>query len=353
MGVPERIAGPFRGDCAKQLHGFVKFRLGHSRSGSVFVPEQVFIEHSGEWAFYQTSFFGPPYLAFNVEPSLHCGLFNLDVGAPRTSAPTRLIVTVRSDELAKVYPDGARLYRCTLGAPEDIFDHRSGAARPLPDGDFALELFHVTNSAAATAIQKSRQLRSSAWNLQGTRKLKNVAYVYLTSLEEILDDQDLQRIGMSSNGFLAFQTTTAGPRERGIKIEVYRESTTGRTESLRVVVPSASLAPPHLLIHRNAEEAYYEVVGPEIYRIGLIPGSSLLYENEKATVLCDIAKSFSYIVVGEAAEFAGLAAPYDEEETKQIMHLEQLIENDPFEFWLDHANSDQMTARQFEPRELG
>jgi hypothetical protein len=318
----------------------------------VLVPEQLFVEHKGNWWFHQTSFFGPPFMGFNVEPGLHLAVFNVDVGEPRTAEPTRAAITLRSDELVRRYGDGAHLYRCKVEAPGTWLDHPSGTARPLKDGDFALELFHITNPAAAKAIKKSGEIRSSSWNLQGTRRLANVGYVYLTSLPQIRDEGDLRRIAMASDGLIWFQTTSDRPRENALRLQVYRENTTGRTASLRVTVPSSLIAPPHLLLHRTAEEGYYEVIGPEIYRIGLQPTASLQYAGGEGFAAPASLKNFTYIVVGDAALLEGLAAPYDEEDTRQVMHLEALEGTDPFEFWLAHANSDQMTGRVFEPREL-
>ncbi|WP_424360136.1 hypothetical protein [Methylocystis parvus] len=327
----------------------MKVRLGHSANGSVLVPEQFFIERSGWW-FYQPSFFGPPILGFDIEPNTHVARFNLDIGGPRETELTRVISTVRSDGLLKRFDDGVQLYRCRVEGPESLVHQSAGRARPLPDGDFALELFHITNGSAAAGIRKSGEFWSSGWNLQGTRKLANVAYVYLTSLPEVLAEDDLRRIAMASDGVIHFQTTSDRDREKILAMTVYRENTTGRTESLPVVVPAAHIAPPHLLLHRTATEAYYEVVGPEIYRIGLQPGASLPYVGGEAIAVADTLKRFSYIILGHAAEIEGLAAPYDEEETKQVMHLEALKEQTFFDFWRQNANSDQITGRIFEVR---
>jgi hypothetical protein len=349
-GLPVRISQPFERDSAVSSEGFLKLRLGHSTNGSVLVPEQLFVELGG-WRFYKPSFFGAPILGFDVEPGIHIASFSLDVGGPREVEPVRVIVKIRSDELVKRYDDGAQLYRCMVEGPS-LADHFSGQARLLSNGDFGLELFHVTNPDAAAGIRKSEEIWSSAWNLQGTRKLKNVAYVYLTSLPQILDEADLRRIAMASAGVIHFQTTSTRVREQVLSMNVYRANTSGRTESLPIAVPTALIAPSHLLLHRAATDTYYEVVGPEIYRIGLQPGASLRYVNGEADIRTDSLKRFSYIVVGQAAEIEGLAAPYDEEETMQVMHLEALTKRDVFDFWRENANSDQVTGRVFEPRRL-
>ena len=351
-GPPERTSEQFDPVRAAPHTGLLKLRLGHSANGTVLVPEQLFLEYHGSWCFHQVSFFGAPILGFNIGPGLHVATFNLDIGPPRAAQHTRVIAEIRSDGLIRRYDDGAQLYRCTIEGPASLANNPSGLARVLPDGDFALEVFHITSAAAAKAINSSGELWSSAWNLQGTCKLTNVAYAYLTSLPQICSEKDLRCIAMASDGVIRFQTTSTRPREEVLELKVYRESTTGRTDSIPVAVAAALIAPPHLLLHRPVgDTAYYEVIGPEIYRIGLLPGASLRYIGGIAFASPDLLKRFSYIVVGDAAELAGLAAPYDEEETRQIMHLETLDKLDFFEFWQAHANTDQM-GRPFEPREL-
>lgn len=351
MEQPVRISERFDGEKSVKMTGFLKLRLGHSANGSVLVPEQLFIKRKGFW-FYQVSFFGPPILNLNSEPDLHVAKFNLDVGDPRSVEHTRILATIRSDKIIRRYDNGAQIYRCEIEGPPSIVDCCSGRARVMPDGDFALELFHITNADAAADIVRSNEIWSSPWNLQGTRKLTNVAYVYLTSLSEIRDEGDLRRIAMASDGVIGLQTTSSRPREDVLKMTVYRESTTGRTDSLPVAVPVALLPPPHLLLHRSDEGAYYEVVGPEIFRIGVLPGETISYSGGNDLVSANASKQFSYIVVGDATEIDGLAAPYDEEETKHIMHLERLDRLDLFEFWRENANSDQIAGRAFEARQF-
>ncbi|MER9950378.1 hypothetical protein [Mesorhizobium sp. M0047] len=308
----------------------------------------MFVEKSG-WRFYQPSFFGPPILGFDVGPNIHVARFSVDVGSPRATDLTRLIVEIRADNLVRRYEDGAQLYRCMVEGPKRLARFASGRCWPRPDDDFDLRLLHITNPKAFAGIVGSRELRSSRWNLQGTRELANVAYVYLTSLPAIEVEEDLRRIAMASDGVIRFQTTSSRLHEETLELKVYRESTSGRTAKLQVKIASNLLAPPHMLIHRPmGDQAYYEVVGPEIYRIGVRPGSALTYANGVATIDAGTLKRFDNVVVGDAASIEGLAAPYDEEETKEVVHVERLDAGlDLFEFW---QNSDQVSTRRAEPR---
>lgn len=350
-GPPSRYSPALGIDALEQFEGLVKLRLGHAAFGSMLLPELFFVKLGG-WRFYQPSFFGPPILGFNVEPSLHVSRFNVDVGSPRGTDPTRLIVEIRSDGLVRSYNDGAQLYRCAIKGPSRPLRYSSGRCSPRADDDFDILLSHITNPAAFAGIRGSGELRSSRWNLQGTRELANVAYAYLTSLPSIGSEEDLRRIAMSSDAVIHFQTTSSRPREETLELTVYRESTTGRTARLPVSVATDLLAPPHLLIHRPlGDQAYYEVVGPEIYRVGVQPGVALAYANATATVDPGSLKRFEYVVVGDASTLDGLAAPYDEEETKEVVHVEKLDAGlDLFDFWQANQNSDQVSDRNPEVR---
>lgn len=333
-----------------RFSGLVKLRLGHAAFGSILVPELIFVERAG-WRFYQPSFFGPPVLGFNIDPNIHIARFSVDVGSPRSNEQTRLILEIRSDGRVRRYGDGAQLYRCVVEGPARLVRLAAGKCSPRADDDFDLRLFHITNPKAFAGILASRELRSSRWNLQGTREMANVAYVYLTSLPGIETEEDLRRIAMASDGVIGFQTTSSRQREDTLDLKVYRESTTGRTSKLQIRVASGLLSPPHLLIHRPiGDQAYYEIVGPEIYRVGVQPGEHLVYNNGNATIDAGKLKLFQYLIVGDASSVEGLGAPYDEEDTKQVAHVESLVDWDLFNFWLVHRNSDQVSARHPEPR---
>jgi len=310
----------------------------------------MFIEWAG-WHFYQPIFFDAPIFGFNIEPGVHIARFSIDVGGPREVSPTRLMIELRPEGFIRRYADGAQLYRCVIKGPRQLLNYASGRCRPREDGDFDIFLFHHTNPKACDSIKNGRELRSSRWNLQGTRELANVAYVYLTSLPSIVSEADLRRIAMSSNGVVSLQTTSDRFYEKELDLKVYRESTTGRTAKLPVTVSSDLLAPPHLLVHRPmANLPYYEVIGSEIYRIGVQPGIALKYARRAVTTCAGALKRFDYLIVGDASSLDGLAAPYDEEETREVVHIEKLTDCDLFDFWLAHPNSDQFSSHRPEPR---
>lgn len=323
-GPPERESSAWTGaEEAHTYNGWIKVRLGHGDVGSVLVPDQIVVRHAG-WRFYQPSFFGPNVLGFNLEPDVHEARFSVDVGNPRGKHPTRLLVTFRSDGLIRTYDDGSHVYRCQVEGPRSIQRFASGRCTPVDDGAFNLSLFHHTTPDNYPKIRKSGELWSSPWNLAGVRKLENVSYGYLTSLERVKNAADLARIAMANDGKLRFQTTSARLAEEVVEITVYRDDTTGRTASLALDLPWELIAPPHLLLHQPLfGQAYYEVVAPEIFRIGMQPRCSLKIDGRKLLASTDERKQFNYIVLGKTSTAEGILAPYDEEGTAMIMHLQR------------------------------
>jgi hypothetical protein len=337
----------------RKREGLIKVRLAHHSGGSHIIPD-VLIGMDGA-RYFIPSFFGPPRLAFGVPGIGHTASFDVDVGSPRAPEAARLHVTFRSGDLVRTYRDGAQLYRCAYTGPRAIGSLASGLSFRLPDDDFALQAYHHTGPVAAASIRRSGELRSSPWNLAGTRRLINVAYAYFTTLPQVRGEEDLRRIAMSSEGRIGMQTTSDRMREEVLELKVYRGDTRGRTSSLAFRVPSALVAPAHLYLHplTRSGPAWYEVIGPEIVRVGVEPGSSLNFLADGMISEPDRPKEFDYVVLGDASTIAGLAAPYEEEDTRGVAHLERLDGGqDLFEFWRSNANSDQVAGRAPEPRVL-
>jgi hypothetical protein len=338
----------------KKYSGFIKLRLAHSEGRTYLIPD-VLIGVAG-FRYYLPSFYSAPSIAFNVEDGKHIANLSLDVGPPRATNLTRLLVEVRSEDRILNYDDGAQLYRCTFDGPRSIASFATGVCRPMPNGDFMLRIYHHTTSANAANIVRSHELWSSPWNLAGTRKLANVAYGYFTSLPHVKSEEDLRLIAMASNGIIELQTTSNRPIEEVLSLEVYRGNTLDRTSPLGFDLPCEVIAPAHLYFHPNvdANPAYYEIVGSDILRVGLNPAAKLnLLKNVELSVTNLDIKRFDYVILGDAGTLDGLAAPYNEEETKQVAHLEKLDSaTDFFKLWWDNQNTDQVTGRIFGARKL-
>lgn len=342
-----------RGSGRREYQGFIKLRLVHGEGRSFLMPDVLI--GVGGLRYFLPSFFSPPVIGFEVEPGKHVADFSLDVGASRATQLERLFVRIRSEDRILVYEDGAQLYRCTFNGPRSIARFAKGVCRRGTGDDFLLRVYHHTTDANAASIMGSRELWSSPWNLAGTQRLTNVSYGYFTSLPSIGSEDDLRLVAMASDEVIRFQTTSGRLREEVLSLKVYRGNTGDRTSALPFDVPCAAIAPAHLLLHPcvGSEPAYYEVVGPEIVRVGVKPSARLRLTGTDVGIDPGDGKRFAYVVVGDASTVDGLAAPYAEEETRQIVHLEQLgAGTDLFEFWLKHRNTDQVTGRTFEPRKL-
>jgi hypothetical protein len=354
-GPPARWSSAIRpGDPNRRDYdGFIKLRLVHSEGRSYLIPDVLIAV--GGLRYFLPSLFSPPVITFNVEPGKHRASFDLDVGAPRATRLARLRVKIKSEDRVLSYEDGAQLYQCTFEGPRRLASIATGQCRRDPTGDFLIRVYHHTTTTNAASIRTSGELWSSPWNLAGTRRLTNVAYCYFTSLPSIRSEQDLRLIAMASDEVIHFQTTSDGPRERVVPLRVYRGSTRDRTAAMPFDLTAASIAPAHLYFHPNVglKPAYYEVVSPEIIRVGVVPSAKLLLSGTEISMHPANAKRFDYVVLGDAGTMNGLIAPYEEEETKEIAHLERLnIRMDLFTFWFEQRNTGQMTGRVVEVREL-
>lgn len=354
-GPPSRRSYPINpgGRDRRQYTGFIKLRLGHSEGASYLLPD-VLIAVDG-LRFFLPSFFSAPRILFNVEEGKHIANFDLDVGSPRAIDLARLLVKVRPEDRILNYEDGALLYRCSFNGPRSLPRFASGLCHPTSNGDFSLRVFHHTTAANAANIRKSSELWSSPWNLAGTRKLANVAYGYFTNLPQIKSEGDLHLVAMSSNETIHLQTTSDRLVEETLALRVYRGNTQDRTVAIGLDVPCGIIAPAHLYFHpmTRTNPTYYEVIHPEIVRVGVNPSTNLQIIGTGIGVQKAELKRFDYVVRGDASTVEGLAAPYDEEETQQITHLEKLDSaTDFFKFWLEHQNSDQTSGRVFEERKL-
>jgi len=264
---------------------------------------------------------------------------------------------VPSDGHVLSYEDGAQLYRCTYTGPAGvgIGSFVSGNCSRLPDGDFAIEVFHHTVAPTVALIQGSGELWSGPYNLAGTAKLENVAHVYFTTLPSIIDEEDLRRIAMSSGGTISYQTTSDRPREEAMDLPVYRSYPADRTATLAFDVPCRMIAPAHLLFHAyvHPNPAYYEIVGSEIVRVAVNPGVKLRFVGRAVTPSMTDLSRFDTVVEGDASTTTGLEAPMREDSTTQIAYLEPLDQGlDLFEFWLRHQNTDLVTGRMFRGRKM-
>jgi len=325
--------------CPHAVDGLIKLKLAHAEGTTLLVPDLLVADLDGlRW--FQPKFFYAPSLSFwggNAAADIHIEVS----GGPLVS------VSITSGGFVASLDDSSQLYRCMIGGgPPDLAMSADGTCRLDPTGDVWLDLFHHTTKQAAEAIQISGHFRGSYWNVQGTRELKNVVYAYFTSLKRIASEEDLAKLAMASSGYISLVRTNAVSKRESIKLKVYRQSTTDREATVRVSVPASLVAPQHVYRHAPMGRAvYFEACNPEIYRVGLQPEKVAPFVNGALTVPESDRNRFEYMVLGDADTEAGLRAPYDEEETMSLIHIEPCKSQSLFDFWRTHANSDQVADR--------
>lgn len=325
------------------IEGLLKVKLIHAQRYSLLMPDLLLIQGTERWQWLQPKFFTACLMHFLKDFST--AALWLD---PRDGGP-QLTIRFSSGQFVRRFEDGSHLYRCFITGAEDLQKLGAGACVVTEAHDVLLDLFHHTSAESKQAIEASGHFRASSWNIQGTKKLQNVGYAYFTSLPEIRDDADLQRIAMSSDAFIYLMPTNGTALLDALQLRVYRESTTNRRSTIKVSVPAYAVASQHVYRHdpfRNP--VYFEVCHPEIYRVGLVPGAVLPIECGRVKPESDTLKRFGYVVLGDADTHRGLEAPYDEEETKEIFIVQNCPDESIFDFWKRNANTDQMTGRSFE-----
>lgn len=323
-----------------EYEGFIKCKLVHNDSYSVVIPDQVYIEFDGQIKWIQ-----PLYFSGNIIGDFGC-YYLCDIGIDISHGPC-LRVRFRNDELESRLNDGSLLYRCKIKGPANLNLYITGDAQ-INAGIPSLELFHHTSEEAKKSIINSGVFYSSDWNIQGTKKSKNISYLYLTSLPEIKNTDDLNQIAMSSEGRIAFRVDSNFTNSPDLILDVYRESTENRTCTLSHWVDAELLSTQPCFRHSPPDGyGYHAVVSPFIHRIGVEHGRCVEICGDKLNASDN--KLMEYTVVGDATTIDGLGAPYDEEDTPEKLKIEFLTEPDEImSFWIKNANTNQFDNKPIE-----
>jgi hypothetical protein len=311
--------------------GVLKCHLAHGHGYSLITPDLLFLgTDAARWI--QPFGFFPNSIAFFKDQSV-CTL-RLDVSCGHV-----LEVEFSSENYIAGLEDDSQLFRCTIKGPDLIDQLATGRSRWNGSSGPEIELFHHTSESNRQAILRSKEFWLSRWNIQGTEKqLQNVGYVYFTALDRIVYEGDLTQIAMAHDGHI--KLLTDGDVPEMLDLEVYRASTKDRTATLQFWIESTWLAPQHIWKHYPPHGAvFYEIANPFTHRIGLSPGSTLKLKNEHELEPGAALKRFSYAVVGDCNSLEGLAAPFDEENTKHILKFEQSRPGEDFlSAWKRMAN---------------
>lgn len=339
--------------------GWVKCRLLHGHGYSLIVPDQLYLEHSGlRWI--QPLAFGPNTLMKLRETEVVCDL-SVDI-----SCLHRLRVRFFNRDHVATLPDGSQLFRCRIKGVADLPSFATGDARWGSDGRPYLRLFHHTTGSTVPLIIKSGHFRTGAWNIQGSsKKLKNVAYAYFTPLDAIRTDGDLKRIGMSIGGTIELRRDGFTPpsvlmpdylknfKDDILQLSIYRSDPAKREAHIKLWIDAAVLAPQHVYRHDEGSAIYYELPHPFIHRVGTEPGQPLVFDHDLSIHDQKGVKRFDYAVVGDCTTLAGLAAPYDEEDTTHVLKVERIPTGTTMpDFWFDRGNTDLFTGKTVELQEF-
>lgn len=313
--------------------GYIKCKLVHNIGYSVVFPDQVYFKARGALYWIQPLYFSGNHIAKFVDS----GFCDLGIDA---SHGISLDIRFNNKDALSWLDDGSILYKCKIKGPKLLYQYRTGNAK-INNGTPYIELYHHTSRDAKNNIEKGHEYWSSNWNIQGSKKSKNISYLYLTSLPKISNVDDLTQIAMSSQGKLAFRVDSNFTSIPDLIIDVYRESTINRTNTLSHWVNTTYLAPQPCYRHLPPSGfGYHAIVSPFIQRVGVEFGTTILIENNYLKPKHP--KKLGYTIIGEASTINGLAAPYDEENTDGKLMIEYIRNPEEIiQFWMRNANTNQ------------
>ncbi len=282
-------------DYEYEYDGLIKLRLVHRLGATVFLVDQVVVTDGVQPYWLQPQWTYPPQLHFWEDGSV-ATVWVVTIGTRNLEA--KLEIELDGGDLIARLPDRAQVYKAKVRGPDDLRRHKAGTARLRADGAFDLRLYHHTTLASKAAIQSSGEVWGSAWNFQGNKRLANCAYAYFTSLPVVESEADLRRIAMASDGQLPLrldQSPDHAPPDA--VLDVYRESTRNRDQTVWLWVPAEHIAPPHIFFHGRIP-VEYEMAQPFIYRVGLRPDGIYRFVGNEACAAQTDLKRFDYLVLG-------------------------------------------------------
>ncbi|AZR41276.1 hypothetical protein [Marinobacter salarius] len=322
--------------------GLIKIKLIHHTDFSIIVPDQLYLNDPLVWFQPQTWL---PSILISDDDNIWCQLiFDLDENLT-------VKVNFNDSQLLNSFSDGSFLYECEIAACENLLEAAAGDWCKFESRPF-VKLYHHTNQDAKENIGKTQELWSSSWNIQGTKELENIGYCYFTPLAKIRSEEDLRRIAMSPQRKLHFLrdgveipgAVPASWKQTSLvndilELDVYWSSPEVRDSSLSFFVDASAIAPHHVWWHRQAP-AWYEVVAPDILRVGTAPKGKLPFnESYRLYYEEDVVVSPGSMVVGDASTLDGLAAPMSEEDTQFLFKIHD-TGMCPLTFWFSKPNQD-------------
>ena len=338
-------ACPYLG--ANPISARIKCRLVHLEGNSIVLPEFIFLENNG-WI--QPLFFTSPVF-INVDTANHMCDFFVDIQEGQT-----IRVRIYSTGFIKELSDKSHLYKCEVYGPADIEKYSSGDYFE-DNGQMQLNLFHHTDDKGFDGINASKSFWSSKWNYRGNKECINYNFVYFTHIPEIKYDSDLVTVAMSAEGKIDygvdnFILTTPLPtnyretyKDYIYTAEVYRATSKDRNGTIEVYVPIEAIDVKHLYFHTQGMSSFYEICFPYIHRIRTNPGDTLSFGDDFTIDDKNPIVHPEYAIVGDARTKEGLAAPFEEEETKFIFKIEDSKGKTMHDFWFSNSNQDLFSTK--------
>lgn len=331
----------------------LKCRLLHKEGGSIIIPEFVLLE-SG-WI--QPLNFTVPILAKFDENNITCDI-KIDIQGGET-----IMVRFNNKGYLKTFSDKSQLFECELFGPSDINEYTCGEFS-LIDSELYIKLFHHTNDSGHNGIITSNSLRSSRWNYRGNKECVNFHFIYFTHIPHIKYDSDLIPMAMSKEGNLNYmidsfvQPTIIDSNYRNTykdsiyTAKVYRSTTKDRNNPLSFFVPIETIDIKHVYMHNQDGSIFYETCFPYIHRIKTLCNGSLIFDDKSIIRASNDIVYSDYSIIGDATVVEGLAAPFEEEETKFIFKFEDCGITPILEFWFNNSNSDLFSDKKIITMEM-
>lgn len=318
--------------------GYLKCRLVHMKDRSFVLPD-VLMAKGRPREFFSPQFFYPNRIAFfgGDGSADFCKFVAVVIGK------VDLEIAFFRGGIVKRCSDGSFIYECAFKSVDEAvcFPAGQGIWRRR-NNTFELALYHHTDDTGHAGIRKSGEFWSSPWNIQGAKKLSNISYGYFTSLKRIEHEFHLMEIAMSGMGFAHFLRTEApASAEFATAIPVPLQTARDRNRTLRFWVDTEIISPSHVWMHRPMVcDAYYEVVLPKVFRIGVKPGRTLPFLGTRLAVPPQSVKFLSYVIVGDADREDGLIAPFNEEETLHLAKIDVIPDDmEIIERWYRQQNT--------------
>lgn len=312
-----------------EYEGFIKLKLFHMEQGSIIIPDQIYLKYRNTLLWIQPLFFTANILVKCDDEVLYTQYIDISCGE-------RIKITTSKKQFIQKLKDNSFLYECKIFGLQYLQKYTTGKARLVEKIPY-LSLYHHTKEESKSNIIKTQEFWTSTWNIQGIKRTTNISFLYLTPLNKIINKEDLEQIAMSSQGKLGFRLDQNNSKIADVILEVSRESTSNRTHILNYWVNASELLSQPIYKH-TFDSVYYEIVSPFIHRIGSEIGKTVLICDDKLVIKEH--KNLNYVVLGDCTKKEGLEAPYDEENTSEILKIQNIDDSiEIFDFWFNNGNT--------------